>query len=168
MSTPNYKEISADLVEFVSKLTQSVADAQAELDRNSVNTLEHLAKTTAKIPKTTNTIKEIKNADGEIVGTKTDSKTTYSEISLINLGVMPTFYQFAKTNIEVALDMQFEEEVKSTSNEKQKRFLVSTKKVRTERRYNTNIQAYSKLSVEMVPVPMPSNIPEIIENIHKS
>lgn len=168
MSSPDYKEISADLVDFVSKLTQSVADAQTELDRNAVNTLEQLAKTTAKIPKTTNTIEEVKNSDGQIVATKTHTNTTYAELSLLNLGVMPTFYQFANTKIEVALDMQFEEEVKTNSDEKQKRFLVSTKKVRTERRYNTNIQAYSKLSLEMVPVPMPSNIPELIENLHKS
>lgn len=167
MSTPNYKEISTDLVEFVSKLTQSVADAQAQLDLNSVQTLEQLAQTTAQIPKTTNVIQEIKDREGNVTGTKTDSKTSYSEISLLNLGIMPTFYQFAKTNIEVALDMQFEEEVTTNSNEKQKRFLVSTKKVRTERRYNTNIQAYSKLSLEMVPVPMPTDIPELIEHLSK-
>jgi len=164
MSTPDYKEISTDLVEFVSKLTQSVADAQAALDHNSVKTLKELADATAVIPKTTNTIKEIKDSQGNITGTKTHTNTTYSEISLLNLGIMPTFYQFAKTNIEVALDMQFEEEVTSNTNEKKKRFLVSTKKIRTERRYNQNIQAYSKLSVEMVPVPMPANIPELIEN----
>lgn len=167
MSNPNYKEISADLVEFVGKLTQSVADAQASLDLNSVQTLEYLAEKSAKIPKTTNYITEIKDKDDNVTGTKTETETTYSEVSLLNLGIMPTFYQFAKTNIEVALDMQFEEEVKTNSNVKQKRFLVSTKKVRTERRYNTNIQAYSKLTVEMVPVPMPVNIPDLLENLSK-
>ncbi len=164
MSDPNYKEISADLVDFVSRLTQSVAEAQRALDKNAIETLKELANNKASIPQIRNIITEETDSEGNVTGTRTQTKTEFTELSLLNLGITPTFYQFAKTNIEVALDMQFEERVKSNSNTKEKRLLVSTKKVRTERRFNQNIQAYSKLSIEMVPVPMPINIPELVDN----
>lgn len=159
-----YQEISADLVDFVSKMTQSVAEAQRVLDTNSINMLKTLANETAQIPHVVNTIEEVKDAQGNTIDTKSSTVTSFNEISLINLGIRPTFYQFSKTLIEVSLDMQIEEEI-NTSNDKKKRILVSTKKVRQERRYNQNINAYSKLSVEMVPVPMPANLPELVTNL---
>ena len=158
-----YQEISADLVDFVSKMTQSVAQAQQALDTNSINMLKTLANETADIPHVANTIEEVKDPQGNTIDTKNTTVTTFNKISLINLGIRPTFYQFSKTLIEVSLDMQIEEEVTTSSNKK-KRILVNTKKVRQERRYNQNINAYSKLSVEMVPVPMPANLPELVTN----
>ena len=163
-----YKEISADLVDFVTKMTQSIAQAQQTLDQNSIDMLKMLANETAAIPSIVNTIEEIKDDDGNIIDTQSQTKTTFNQTSLLNLGIRPTFYQFSKTLIEVSLDMQIEEQVTSRgsgrNSEKKYRILVGTKKVRQERRYNQNIRAYSKLSVEMVPVPMPANLPEMVTN----
>ncbi len=159
-----YKEISADLVDFVSKMTQSIAQAQQALDLGSIEMLKTLADETTKVPQITNTIKEIKDSNGNVIDTKSSTKTTFNEMSLLNLGIRPTFYQFSKTLIEVSLDMQIEEQVTTNTQNKKYRILVGTKKVRQERRYNRNIKAYSKLSVEMVPVPMPSYLPELIQN----
>jgi len=159
-----YKEISADLVDFVTKMTQSIAQAQQTLDQNSIDMLKMLANETAAIPSIVNTIEEIKDDDGNIIDTQSQTKTTFNQTSLLNLGIRPTFYQFSKTLIEVSLDMQIEEKVTSNTAEKKYRILVGTKKIRQERRYNQNIRAYSKLSVEMVPVPMPANLPEMVTN----
>ncbi|GKT11790.1 MAG: hypothetical protein ISEC1_P0760 [Thiomicrorhabdus sp.] len=158
-----YREISADLADFVSKMTQSIAAAQKALDTNSIEMLETLANKTADVPRVVNTIKEIKDTQGNVVDTKSEPKTTFYKSSLLNLGIRPTFYQFSKTVIEVSLDMQIEEEVTSRTNKK-RRIIVGTKKVRQERRYNKTINAYSKLTVEMVPVPMPANLPELVSN----
>ncbi len=155
-----YKEISADLVDFVAQMTQSIAQAQHTLDQNSIHLLKALADETVEIPQITNTFKEIKDNNGNVIDTQSDTTTTFHKMSLLNLGIRPTFYQFSKTLIEVSLDMQIEE----TQNHSKKRILVNTQKVRQERRYNQNIQAYSKLSIEMVPVPMPSFLPEMISN----
>ncbi|VAW48845.1 hypothetical protein MNBD_GAMMA04-706 [hydrothermal vent metagenome] len=159
-----YKEISADLADFVSKMTQSIAQAQQALDLGSIEMLKTLADETTKVPQITNTIEEIKDSDGKVIDTTSSTKTTFNEMSLLNLGIRPTFYQFSKTLIEVSLDMQIEEQVTTNTQNKKYRILVGTKKVRQERRYNRNITAYSKLSVEMVPVPMPSYLPELITN----
>jgi hypothetical protein len=159
-----YKEISADLVDFVTKMTQSIAEAQQTLDKNSIDMLKMLADETANIPSIVNTIEEITDDDGNIIDTQSQTKTTFNKTSLLNLGIRPTFYQFSKTLIEVSLDMQIEEQVTTNSKEKKYRILVGTKKIRQERRYNQNIRAYSKLSVEMVPVPMPANLPEMVTN----
>ncbi len=159
-----YKEISADLVDFVSQMTQAIAQAQQTLDQNSINMLKMLANETADIPNIVNTIEEIKDGDGNVMDTQSSTKTTFNKMSLLSLGIRPTFYQFSKTVIEVSLDMQIEERVVSNTTKKEKRILVSTKKIRQERRYNQNIRAYSKLSVEMVPVPMPSHLPEMVTN----
>ena len=159
-----YQEISTDLADFVGSMTKAIAQAQQALDQGSMDMLKTLANETAEIPSVVNRIEEIKDAEGNIVDTKSKTTTTFNKMSLLNMGIRPTFYQFSKTQIEVSLDMQIEEEITQNSVEKKRRILVNTKKVRQERRYNKTINAYSKLLVEMVPVPMPSNLPELVTN----
>ena len=159
-----YQEISTELADFVGNMTKAIAQAQQALDQGSMDMLKTLAHETAEIPSVVNRIEEIKDAEGNIVDTKSKTTTTFNTMSLLNMGIRPTFYQFSKTLIEVSLDMQIEEEITQNSAEKKRRILVNTKKVRQERRYNKTINAYSKLSVEMVPVPMPANLPELVTN----
>ncbi|VAW48999.1 hypothetical protein MNBD_GAMMA04-1275, partial [hydrothermal vent metagenome] len=92
-----YKEISADLADFVSKMTQSIAQAQQMLDLGSIEMLKTLADETTKVPQITNIIEEIKDSDGKVIDTTSSTKTTFNEMSLLNLGIRPTFYQFSKT-----------------------------------------------------------------------
>jgi hypothetical protein len=75
----------------------------------------------------------------------------------------PSFYEFKETIIEVSMDLSIAEETTSTSNTKKKALFVNTQNVRVERRFESNINAYSKLTINMVPVPPPHNIPEMIQ-----
>lgn len=159
-----YQEISANLVDFVSKMTHSVATAQKELDFNAIEMLKELAHNEISVPVITNHVTPIKDAQGNVIEHQTHTETREVSTSLLNLGIRPSFYQFSKTVIEVALDVHMEEKRNETRSSKTKgqRLMVNTRNVRRERRYNRDIKAYSKLSIEMVPVPMPNRLPELI------
>lgn len=157
-----FQEISTDLADFVSKMTHSITQAQNELDKNAVAMLQELAASKIKIPFITHEVTEVKNAEGITIDNKVNTTRKDLTTSLLDLGVRPTFYQFAETLIDVALDMHIEEEIKTNSNTKTKRFMVSTKNVRRERRYARDLKAHSKLSVKMVPVPMPVGISDLV------
>ena len=116
-----YQEISTDLADFVGSMTKAIAQAQQALDQGSMDMLKTLANETAEIPSVVNRIEEIKDAEGNIVDTKSKTTTTFNKMSLLNMGIRPTFYQFSKTQIEVSLDMQIEEEITQNSVEKKRR-----------------------------------------------
>jgi hypothetical protein len=157
-----YQELSASLADFVREMAFSMAAAQAAMDRNAVEILQQLAATKIKIPLITKTITP---ADDNSGTASVEIEQEDLETSLLTLGIRPTFYQFSKTVIEVSLDLSVQTQVDSTSNNRGKsrnRVMVNTRKVRTERRYNRNLKAFSKLTLEMVPVPGPSDLPDFV------
>lgn len=159
-----FQEISTDLADFVSKMTHSISQAQRMLDQNAVDMLQELANSKIKVPQITHELVKITNAKGEVVDHKVNTQRNDIKTSLLDIGVRPTFYQFAETLIDVAIDMHVEEEVKTNSQSKERRFMVSTKNVRRERRYNRELKAHSKLSVKMVPVPMPKGMSGLVNH----
>lgn len=137
----------ADLVRM---MAEAVADGQAALDRSSAELVAELAETTVQIvPQITETI--------DVEGNVTYEHGEPRPVSLLALGVAPTFYQFSQTVIEVSMDLKLVETEATTENRKERRFglFADTATIRTERKLNRDVTISSKVTATLQPVPMP-------------
>src|SRR5205823_4762055 len=76
------------------------------------------------------------------------------EVSLLELGIQPTFYAFSEAVVEVAMDLKIVEETQSSSPGKTTLF-AHTQSLRQERKLNRNVTVSSKITAKLVPVPAP-------------
>jgi hypothetical protein len=140
---------SVSFADLVRMLAEGIAEAQTSLDRASAELVQELAEAKVEIvPRVTETI----DADGNVTFEEADPV----EVSLLSLGVTPTFYQFSQATVEVVMDIKVverEEEV----GEGRRRFglFAGTAAVRAERKLNRDVTVHSKLTATLVPVPMP-------------
>jgi len=146
------QEVSAVAVgDILRMLAEGIADAQAALDRASAAMITELATSKVTvIPRITETVA----ADGSVVYTQAPGQ----EISLLDLGITPTFYAFAEATVEVAMDMKLVENVteSGTSTTGKKYALYGdTSSLRFERKLNRDISVSSKITAKLVPVPKP-------------
>ncbi len=140
---------SASFADLVRLLGEGIADAQAALDRASASLVAELATTrVAIVPR----VQEIIAADGTV----TFQQDPPQEVSLLDLGVTPSFYQFSQATVEVVMDMKIVEN-NTESGTGQRRFglFADTANVRFERKLNRDVSVHSKLTATLVPVPMP-------------
>lgn len=153
---------SASFADLVRMLAEGIAEAQASLDRTSAELLTELANAKVDIiPRVIETIQE----DGSI----TFEHAPPQEVSLLDIGVVPTFYQFSEATVEVVMDLKIVES-ETESGEQKPRFslFANTSGIRFERKLNRDVQVSSKLTAKLVPVPMPlrleptrtTNVPE--------
>lgn len=136
----------ADLVRM---LAEGVAQGQQELDRASAEMLQELAGTRITIvPTITETIAE----DGTVSYEQGEPR----EVSLLDIGVSPTFFQFAEATVEVAMDLSIVENIEE-EGEGRSRFglFAGTARVKAERKFERDVSVSSKLTARMVPVPSP-------------
>jgi len=138
----------ADLIRLVA---ESVADAQAALDRSSAGMLKELAETSVEIIPS---IKETISKDGDVVYEHGAPR----KVSLLDLGMMPTFYQFAQTVIEIQMDLKITEATTESGTKKGFALLADTAGIRFERKLNRDLSVTSKVTATLVPVPMPLRI----------
>jgi hypothetical protein len=140
---------SASFGDLVRMLAEGIADGQASLDRSSAELVRELAETTVKVvPRITETI----DADGNI----TYDQAPEQDVSLLALGVTPTFYQFSQATVEVAMDVKIvESETETTSGRRSLALFAGTVDVRAERKLNRDVSVHSKLTATLVPVPSP-------------
>jgi hypothetical protein len=70
--------------------------------------------------------------------------------------VMPTFYQFSQTVIDVQMDLKIAES-SDVSGKRSGRFalLADTGSIRFERKLNRDMSVTSRVTATLVPVPMP-------------
>ncbi len=150
--------LDVPLPEMVTKLAMGIATAQAALDENSIQTAKFLAETDVEdvVLAVTQTIA----ADGTV--SFEDSKAT---MSLLQLGLMPTFYQFAEATIEVTMDIKT-----TTSSETNIKVSTSAKAgfacwsasvnvdVSHNRKFQKEVRGTSRLFTRLVPVPAPERI----------
>ena len=148
-----YKEISASLSDFVQEMALAIASSKKQLDRASIETLKELSQKNIEVP----IIKQ------KLIGDKVQEEVSYIKVSALSLGMKPTFYEFSETTIEVSMDLSIQEEINTNSRTKRKSLFVNTKNIRSERRFESKINAFSKLKINMVPVPPPNNMPDIIQ-----
>ena len=136
----------ADLVRM---LAEGVAQGQQALDRASAEMVQELAQTPVEmVPTITETIAE----DGTVTFERGPAQT----VSLLDVGVTPTFFQFSEAVVEVAMDLKIVENSEE-EGEGRRRFglFAGTASVKAERKLNRDVTVSSKLSAKMVPVPSP-------------
>ncbi|MDI6734875.1 MAG: hypothetical protein QME42_01555 [bacterium] len=151
--------------EMVTKLAIGIAKGQEALDKNSVATAKELAEETITvIPSITRTIKEngtveYKNADGIVM-------------SLLQVGLYPTFYQFSEATIEVSMDIKTKSEKKTSVDVKMKAKVgfacwsaSIAVDVKHSRQFSKEVHGTSRLFVKMVPVPPPERFFPQIETV---
>lgn len=139
----------ADLLRLVG---EGVADAQSSLDRASASLVEELASTEVSIVPS---VRETIGDDGTISYEHGAPQT----VSLLDIGVTPTFYQFAQTVIEVSMDIKIVQN-DDISEEGERRFglFADTATVRGERKLHRDTTISSKLTATLVPVPSPLRV----------
>jgi hypothetical protein len=140
---------SASFADLVRMVAEGIADAQASLDRASAELVTELAQTKIEIvPRITETIDENGNISYE--------QGEPQEVSLLDIGVTPTFYQFSQATVEVTMDLKVVETKEKTEDRKKRYALYAdTATIRSERRLHRNVTVSSKLTATLVPVPSP-------------
>ena len=99
MASVGQELLDVPLPEMVLKLALGIAEAQRALDENSVETSVALAETTVPIVLA---VTQVIAADGTVSFTQADPV----DVSLLQIGLLPTFYQFSETTIEVTMDIK--------------------------------------------------------------
>lgn len=141
---------SVSFADLVRMLAEGIADAQASLDRASAELVVELANTKVNIiPRITEVIDENGNVTYE--------QGEAQEVSLLDIGVTPTFYQFSESTVEVVMDIKIVENESESGSNKERRYglFAETANVRFERKLSRNVEVSSKLTAKLVPVPMP-------------
>lgn len=146
---PVHETPSVSFADLVRMLAEGIADAQTSLDRASADLVEELAEAKVNIvPRVTETI----DAEGKV----TFEHSEPQEVSLLDLGVTPTFYQFSQATVEVVMDIKVVESQEETGTGRRRLGLFAgTADVRAERKLNREVKVHSKLTATLVPVPMP-------------
>ena len=154
--------LAVPLPEMVMKLGLSIAEAQRALDENSIETTQMLSAATVDlVMAVTQTI----DAEGTVLFVN----SAPVNVSLLQIGLLPTFYQFSEATIEVTMDIK-------TTSSRETNIKVSAKgkvgfslwsaSVRVDvshnRKFGKVVQGTSRLVTKMVPVPPPPRIaPEL-------
>lgn len=149
--------LDVPLPDMVTKLALGIADAQRALDENSVETAKALADTEISVvPAITETISD----DGV-----TFEAAAPINMSLLQVGLNPTFYQFAEATIEVSMDIKT-----TTSTETNVKVGLKAKvgfsmwsasiavDVQHNRKFGKEVHGTSRLITRLVPVPPPPRI----------
>ncbi|MFH7325999.1 hypothetical protein [Desulfurivibrio sp. C05AmB] len=165
MASVGHELLNVPLPEMVMKLGLGVAEAQRALDENSVETAKLLADTTVPLVLSiTQTIAE----NGTVSYTSQDPV----DVSLLQIGLMPTFYQFAEATIEVTMDIKTtssrETNVKVSAKAKVG-FSMWSASVNTDvshnRKFGKEVHGTSRLVTRMVPVPPPPRIEPVMNTV---
>lgn len=155
--------LDVPLPDMVAKLAMGVADAQGALDANSVETAKTLSTTTMEIvPAIERTI------DSE--GNVTMEPQEPVELSLLQVGLAPTFYEFEEATIDVEMDIKTTTETETdvaVSAQAKAGWGLWSASVSTDvshnRKFGREVHGTSHMTTKMVPVPPPENLmPEII------
>ena len=143
---------STSFADLVRMLAEGIADAQLNLDRASAEMLVERAGTRVDVVRN---ITEVIDEKGDITYQAGKPQST----SLLELGMLPTFYQFSQATVEVAMDLQIVENVTESKEVKGlKTLFANTSNIRMERKLGHDVKIASKLTATLVPVPSPLRI----------
>ena len=173
--------------EMVRNLAVGIAEGQTALDRNSLETLKTLAETeievVSEITEVIDSIERDVDVDGVPV-TVTGAQITQTgvrpgQLTMIQAGFLPTFYQFTEADIEVRLSITMREDRQSRSQQQgssaaadrfgfgASRAYASTVDYRTANSYSYQAQGASLLRAKMRPVPPPSRIDPAVTTVNR-
>lgn len=141
---------STSFADLVRMMAEGIADAQMALDRSSAEMVTELAETRVDVVPT---ITEIVAADGTV----TYEQGKPQNVSLLELGVKPTFYQFSQATVEVSMDLKLVEQLNEDGTRKKGALglFAETSNIRFERKLNRDVSVHSRITATLVPVPMP-------------
>lgn len=150
--------LDVPLPDMVLKLALGIAEAQKALDENSVETAKALAET--ELPLVLGVTQTIA-ADGTVTFTNAPPVN----VSLIQVGLMPTFYQFAEASIEVTMDIKTTTSIESNikiGTKAKVGFACWSASVSVDvshnRKFGKEVRGTSRLLTRMVPVPPPPRL----------
>jgi hypothetical protein len=171
---PTIGQIGSELAEvpigdLLRSVAQGIADGQAALDLTAVKTLIVLSQTTVDlIPEITEVISPEKlqvETDGdtiEVTGARvTATPSDAVQLSALQAGLTPSFYQFAEATIQLKLSVQVREvrETQSpTLGPPILRAFASNVNMRTQNTYSYTAEASSSVTALLKPVPPPSRL----------
>ena len=149
--------LEVPLPDLVTNLALGIAKAQKALDQNSVETAKALADQKIKI---------IPEVVEEIFDDKVEFKPAPEiEMSLLQVGLNPTFYQFSESTIEVGMDIKTSTTTETSvkvSAEASVGFSVWSASIKTDvafnRKFGQEVHGTSKMVVKLVPVAPPPNL----------
>jgi hypothetical protein len=170
--------VGADLLavpfpKMVLSLAQAIAKGQTALDKASLNTLKVLAKTKFDyIPEITEVLEpEIINVNGtQVTGVNVELVAPRAlKMSMLQAGLVPSFYQFTETVIEVKMSISSKVESESEfefglETEASAGFLFASGSVsshvnyRTQNTYSYSVEGSSLLRTTMKPTPPPQRM----------
>lgn len=152
----------AALGDLITQLAESVAEGQARLDLSSAQVLQELAETRVSVvPRIQQTIDE--------AGGVSYQQAPAVDVSLLELGVLPTFFAFSEATVEVAMDLKVVEEIDSKGTIKSKPLLfASTKSLQTQRKLNRDVSISTRMKVTLTPVPPPDRLNVALDVINQS
>jgi hypothetical protein len=133
---------NSPLSSMIENMGLSIATAQAALDGNSIEMLKNLASSTV-----------------EIGG---------NQVSLLNLGFVPSFYAFTEASFDAKMDFSMSE---STAFDLNGVVSVETKVVSTTisagyaRKFDQSASASSSIAARMVSLPPPENLVTLLRNL---
>jgi hypothetical protein len=141
---------STSFADLVRLMAEGIADAQMALDRSAAAMVTELAETRVDIIPS---ITEQVAADGTV----TFESGKPQSVSLLELGVKPTFYQFSQATVEVSMDLKLVEQVNEDGTRKTGSLglFAETSNIRFERKLNRDVSVHSKITATLVPVPAP-------------
>lgn len=133
---------NSPLSSMIENMGLSIATAQAALDSNSIEMLKKIASSTV-----------------EIGG---------NQVSLLNLGFVPSFYAFTEASFDAKMDFAMSE---STAFNLNGVVSVETKVVSTTinagyaRKFDQSASASSSIAARMVSLPPPENLVTLLRNL---
>ena len=141
---------STSFADLVRLMAEGIADAQLALDRSAAAMVTELAETRVDIIPS---ITELVAADGSV----TFEQGKPQSVSLLELGVKPTFYQFSQATIEVSMDLKLVEQLNEDGTRKKGGLglFAETSNIRFERKLNRDVSVHSRITATLVPVPAP-------------
>jgi hypothetical protein len=171
---PTIGQVGSELAEvpvgdLLRSVAQGIADGQTALDIAAVKTLIALAATNVElIPEITEVISPEKlqvKTDGdtiEVTGARVSATAAEPvELSALQAGLVPSFYQFAEATIQLKMSVQMRE-VRETQSPALGppiiRAFASNVNFRTKNTYSYSAEASSSVTAILRPVPPPARL----------
>jgi hypothetical protein len=172
---PTISDIGAEVSEvpfgdFIANVATGIAAGQTALDLASLQTLRVLSQTMVDvIPEVTEVITpdpftvQVPDHDpvtvtgARVTGTPGDTV----QMSALQAGILPSFYQFTTANIALKLSVQMRQATETDSDGNARSILLalgSHVNFRTQNTFSYSADASSAVTVTMAPVPPPSRL----------
>jgi len=158
--------LEADFGEILRSIAQGIADGQRALDLAAVKTLSVLANTPVSIiPEITEVITAqsrnvpVSGLPGGVTVTGvrvTDTPSDPVQMSALQAGILPTFYQFTDTEIALKISVQLRQatQTETDGSTDTKIFaFASHVNFRTQNTYSYSVDASSSVTTTLKPVP---------------